>query len=418
MTASNDEDDGGAPGWSIGDDSYSESGGAWSTFTNNIMPQVSEIQEPNVEATGVPVVEGTPQVGEVLSAYTHRIVDENGKPDDRQGFRYRWQGSHDGSSNWTDIPGATAPNYFPTDADVGTHVRVQVRITDDDGYYEGPLNSAGRATPTAVFFATMTVDKTTNGNLGIGPSVDYPDASITPTSFTYRGVTRLVTLLDFVPANEEVRLELSEGLSETDRTDLVLALDDQRLALADAAGSNLEISKGFKTFTWSGVTVDWSDGETVAVIIESLELDPTADVTIKASETLSLPWSATVTGEHDSVSDTTDTPLPPLGASQKTRSPWKASSTRSRALLTAPAASASSSTPIYPWNLPWLPEQRTNAGQRTQPSSMRQMAQTMNGAVVGSAGPTATGSAWPSSSPGTLTPPALPSPAPTRRARR
>ena len=100
----------------------------------------------NVDATGAPLVEGTPQVGEVLTAETHDIVDENGLPGHPQDFSYRWQRSDDGSTDWTGITGATAPHYYPTDADVGKHLRVQVSFRDGDDYPEGPLNSAGLVT--------------------------------------------------------------------------------------------------------------------------------------------------------------------------------------------------------------------------------------------------------------------------------
>ena len=100
----------------------------------------------NVDATGTPAVSGTAQVGDVLTADTAGISDQNGKPDNAQGFTYQWQSETGGT--WTDITGAVAPSYWPSDADVGKPICVQVSFKDDDGFEEGPLDSAAVAAVT------------------------------------------------------------------------------------------------------------------------------------------------------------------------------------------------------------------------------------------------------------------------------
>ena len=141
----------------------------------------------NVPATGAPAISGTPQVGEALTAETFGISDPNGKPDDAQGFDYQWQRSDDGNA-WTDIAGATAPNYYPSDADVDKHIHVQVSFEDNDGFDEEPINSVGTVAGQAVYTATMTVDSS-GLSFGYEPSnAGFPDATLTPDSFAYKGI--------------------------------------------------------------------------------------------------------------------------------------------------------------------------------------------------------------------------------------
>ena len=63
----------------------------------------------NEPATGAPVIHGTAQVGETLTADTTGIEDGNGL--DRVQFQYQWT-SNDGSTD-TDIAGATNTGYTP-----------------------------------------------------------------------------------------------------------------------------------------------------------------------------------------------------------------------------------------------------------------------------------------------------------------
>ena len=86
----------------------------------------------NEPATGAPVIHGTAQVGETLTADTTGIEDGNGL--DRVQFQYQWT-SNDGSAD-TDIAGATNTGYTPVADDVGRTIRVRVTFTDRGGYSE------------------------------------------------------------------------------------------------------------------------------------------------------------------------------------------------------------------------------------------------------------------------------------------
>ena len=91
----------------------------------------------NVPASGTPVINGTAQVGETLTADTTGIEDGNGLG--RVQFRFQWV-SHDGNAD-TDIAGATDSTYTLAVIDEGKTIRLRVSFTDRGGYEE-TLDSA------------------------------------------------------------------------------------------------------------------------------------------------------------------------------------------------------------------------------------------------------------------------------------
>ena len=104
----------------------------------------------NVPASGAPVITGTAQVGETLTADTTGIADENGLA--RVEFRFQWV-SNDGSAD-TDIGGAEDSTYTLTANDEGKTVEMRVSFTDRGGYAESltsagtePVASSEQATP-------------------------------------------------------------------------------------------------------------------------------------------------------------------------------------------------------------------------------------------------------------------------------
>ena len=100
----------------------------------------------NVTASGAPVINGTAQVGESLTADTTGIEDGNGL--DRVQFRFQWV-SNDGSAD-ADITGATDSSYTLVDADEGKTVKVRVSFTDRGGYAESLTSDATDAVSFAV----------------------------------------------------------------------------------------------------------------------------------------------------------------------------------------------------------------------------------------------------------------------------
>ena len=115
----------------------------------------------NDPATGAPAISGTAQVGQTLTAATLGIADVDGLTSPT--YSYRWiRVDDDGTSNPTDITGATSATYKQLEADVGRKLRVTVSFTDDDGNDE-ELTS----TPTA---RVMVLDPTV-GICGRTPQV-------------------------------------------------------------------------------------------------------------------------------------------------------------------------------------------------------------------------------------------------------
>ena len=86
----------------------------------------------NTDATGVPTISGTPQVGQTLTAGMGTVSDADGLtmrtfPDD-----YSFQWVLDG----TDISSATTQTYTPVAGDIGKTLKVEVSFTDDAGNAE------------------------------------------------------------------------------------------------------------------------------------------------------------------------------------------------------------------------------------------------------------------------------------------
>ena len=90
--------------------------------------QPEDPQPENSPATGAPVIRGTAQVGETLTADTSGIADEDGIKN--ASFSYQWVADD------TAIQGATGSTYTLAESDEGKAVRVRVSFTDDAGNEE------------------------------------------------------------------------------------------------------------------------------------------------------------------------------------------------------------------------------------------------------------------------------------------
>ena len=103
----------------------------------------------NVPATGAPTITGTVEVGEILTADTSGIEDEDGL--DNVSYGYQWIRS-DGKTE-VDIDGATGATYTITATDVDKAIKLRVNFTDDKGSVESLTSSATVAVPIEVTFA-------------------------------------------------------------------------------------------------------------------------------------------------------------------------------------------------------------------------------------------------------------------------
>ena len=101
------------------------------TFTDDAGYQETRTSDPtgavaaaaNSQATGVPTIAGTAQVGETLTVDTAGIADEDGL--DNVTFSYQWMADD------ANIQGATGSSYTLADRDEGKTIKVIVSFTDD-----------------------------------------------------------------------------------------------------------------------------------------------------------------------------------------------------------------------------------------------------------------------------------------------
>ena len=90
------------------------------------------------DATDAPVITGTAQVGELLTADTSTISDPDGIAD--ADFEYQWI-ADDGTAD-SDISGVTAETYWPSAGDVGNTIKVKVSFQDDEDNAESVTSAA------------------------------------------------------------------------------------------------------------------------------------------------------------------------------------------------------------------------------------------------------------------------------------
>ena len=235
------------------------------TFTDNAGMEetlVSVATAPvNTPATGLPAITGTARVGETLTA----SVSDNADADGLEGaeFAYRWI-SNDGDAD-TDIEDATKASYTLTAAETGKAIRVRVTFTDD-GFMEETLTSEATATveaavaeanagpaagETVLWSADMEVIDYGAGSTG-GASADLFS------NIGGSGGLRAQWLRHYAP-DRKPHLSFA-GTALCDIEDVVLHMGGMALPFASARGR-------YYTFTWSGVDVDWEDGQMVAVRI-------------------------------------------------------------------------------------------------------------------------------------------------------
>ena len=91
----------------------------------------------NNAATGAPGIDGTPQVGQTLTATAGTMADADNLPSGTfpTGYSFQWVRVNS-SSVETDISGATSSTYVLAAADVGNTIKVEVSFTDGGGTEE------------------------------------------------------------------------------------------------------------------------------------------------------------------------------------------------------------------------------------------------------------------------------------------
>ena len=101
-------------------------------------PTVAVAPPPNTLPTGVPTINGTPQVGETLTADTSAIDDADGM--EESVFLYQWLAKN--SIVTLELVGEHHPTYTPSPAEEGFAIMVRVTFNDDRGHSETLTSAA------------------------------------------------------------------------------------------------------------------------------------------------------------------------------------------------------------------------------------------------------------------------------------
>ena len=131
---------------------FTATGGGYSGLSASLPVTVDDDETPNAPATGFPVIQGTPEVGEQLTVDISTIADADGLPN-ASTFAYQWIRVASDATE-TLITSATGSTYTPTPDDVGTALKVQVSFTDNGGTGE---TLTGEPTADSVVVAQVTV---------------------------------------------------------------------------------------------------------------------------------------------------------------------------------------------------------------------------------------------------------------------
>ncbi len=227
----------------------------------------------NSPATGKPMIGGTPQVGQTLTAGMGTIADADNLPTTTFPTGYSFQWVRVEGSTETDITGETDSTYTPVADDEGATIKVRVSFTDGAGYSEtvpsdavGPVVAAELQACVLggdVWCATLTVQDLAGpsghgcANSQSGKACSNP-SHLTEDEFRHDGTDYDVTSIS-VATNGDLKLWLAPDPTAPTRT-LVLVVDGERFALAHSGGSTSGSRTGRQ---WSGTGLSWSTGATV-----------------------------------------------------------------------------------------------------------------------------------------------------------
>lgn len=120
----------------------------WANFVYKFGSQFLNLK--NDDPISSLTISGTPAQNQQLTAPT--ITDLDGIPATGAAgaLSYQWQSSPDGTTNWTDISGATAPTFTTTQDQVNKFVRVVAKYTDKFGTTEIVTSNATTAVTTNI----------------------------------------------------------------------------------------------------------------------------------------------------------------------------------------------------------------------------------------------------------------------------
>ena len=162
------------------------------TLTARIVhARASTVVVPNSPATGAPIIGGTAQAGETLTALTNGITDADGLTSPT--YSYQWLAAN------VEIAGATNSTYTLTDADAGKTIKVRVSFTDDADHEE-TLTSAATGVVAAKPNSPATGAPTIDGTAQVGETLTVLTNGITDAD----GLTNVSYSYQWLAANVEI----------------------------------------------------------------------------------------------------------------------------------------------------------------------------------------------------------------------
>ena len=141
---------------------FTDDAGNDESLTSGATDAAAAAPQTNSPATGAPIISGTVQVEETLTANTSGIADSDGLGNVQ--YEYQWLADD------SDISGAINATYTPVAADEGKAVKVRVTFTDDEGNDES-LTSAATDAVAARPNSLATGAPTINGTVQVGEAL-------------------------------------------------------------------------------------------------------------------------------------------------------------------------------------------------------------------------------------------------------
>ena len=249
----------------------------------------AEASTDDSQPTGLPVITGTFQADDALTADTSAIADANGLTS--VSYSYQWIITTDGTD--AEIDGATASTHTPRAAHVGNTFKVRVSFTDDDDYQHTLTSAASDAvtqrTDGTVWSADMLVVEYTDISIGAATADLFSNIGGT-------GSLQIKSLWSYVP-DKDLRLAFTDTFDDA---------EDHTLIVGDLTLEFPTGSSGEQSFKWTDVDLDWEDGEKIAVrIVPTTPVEPTPNTpatglpTINGTPQVGVTLTADVSGITD-----------------------------------------------------------------------------------------------------------------------
>ncbi len=278
----------------------------------------------NTPAGGMPAIDGTPQVGQTLTAQGGGIYDADGLPDTFPvGYGFQWLRVNGATE--TAIAGATSHTYGPEDADVGAVLKVKMSFIDDRGYAEeltSAATAAVRAAPQACsaragadWCTTMTVGEDVGlyvsdygyvADQGLGAQGALDDDGIEYGGETYRvGSIRFVTVTG---GTDYVGVSFDAGVPGGS----VFNLGGTEFAAPVSGGKDSKEGE----YQWDyAAGFDWLDGQKVTV---SVNIPPALSRAVVDVTTLMLTFAEDLDTDSVPAADAFTVKWTPSGDSEET----------------------------------------------------------------------------------------------------